>query len=185
MTRSIELLLDEQTEAAVRADWDALAAAGLPSLAAHRSPTNRPHVTLAAGDGIVPVAPRGLPLEVSFAGLVSFAARPSGTGPRFVLARLVVLSAPLAAVHAAVHEGLAAVGTDAVAAAGPKPLEADAAAAAVPNSRPGAWTPHVTLARRMTAEQVGAAHALLGMQRPGRLVAARFWDSATASVSVL
>jgi hypothetical protein len=46
MAHSIELLFDDATEAAVRRDWTALAQAGLPSQGQHRSPTNRPHVTL-------------------------------------------------------------------------------------------------------------------------------------------
>lgn len=44
---SIELLLDPATEDRVRDDWRCLADAGLSSLAAHTSPSNRPHVTLA------------------------------------------------------------------------------------------------------------------------------------------
>ncbi len=51
---SIELLFDPDTEAAIRRIWDDLAAAGLPSQAAHRSPSNRPHVTLAVAESIAP-----------------------------------------------------------------------------------------------------------------------------------
>jgi len=45
---SIELLLDPATEAAIPAEWNALAEAGLSSLAAHTAESNRPHVTLLA-----------------------------------------------------------------------------------------------------------------------------------------
>jgi hypothetical protein len=44
----VELLLDEAAELAVREAWRRLADAGLPSQARHRSPTNSPHLTLAA-----------------------------------------------------------------------------------------------------------------------------------------
>ncbi len=41
---SVEALLDATTDTAVRKEWAALAEAGLPSQAAHRGPTNAPHV---------------------------------------------------------------------------------------------------------------------------------------------
>lgn len=47
--RSIELVFDDDTESAIRADWVRLAEAGLPSLASHTGASNRPHLTLAAG----------------------------------------------------------------------------------------------------------------------------------------
>ena len=42
----------------------------------------------------------------------------------------------------------------------------------------GRWTPHVTLARRLTADQVGAALTVLGAvpTLSGQLVRARRWD---------
>jgi hypothetical protein len=43
---------------------------------------------------------------------------------------------------------------------------------------PGSWTPHVSLARRLTADQVGSALAALGAtpDLDGRAVACRRWD---------
>ncbi|HWR84969.1 MAG TPA: 2'-5' RNA ligase family protein, partial [Rhodoglobus sp.] len=120
MIRSLELVLDESTDAAVRADWNALQAAGLPSLAAHAGESNRPHVTLVASDeafaGIdLDVV---LPLPLRLGGLVVFGAgRPRG----MVLCRAVVPSAALLELHAHV-----------VSAAGGAPR---------PTSLPGAWTP--------------------------------------------
>jgi hypothetical protein len=161
MTRSIELTLDPTTDAAIRADWTALADAGLPSLANNPSPSNRPHITLAAGDdlefsGTVP----GLPLDLEFAGLLLFPAPRN----RFVLVRAVVLSATLAEVHRAVHERVSG---------------------AVPNSLPGRFTPHVTLARRVAADQLPAVLEVLGDIRTLRVSGARFWDSASATVTPL
>ncbi len=80
-----------------------------------------------------------------------------GRGP-FVLARLVIASARLLALHAGLAAALDPLATDLVA--------------------PGRWTPHVTLGRRLDAAQVAAALGLLGPE-PGEvvLVGARHWDS--------
>ena len=48
MAHSLEVLLDDHGEAAVRSIWQALEDAGLPSQVRVKSPTNRPHVTLVA-----------------------------------------------------------------------------------------------------------------------------------------
>lgn len=163
--RSIELTLDPATDAAVRAEWSLLAEHDLPSLAAHTAASNAPHVTLAAGErldaGDVPGdAVAALPLPLRFSALSTF---PAGRG-RFVLVRTLVVTAELLALHARVLE---------------------TADDPVPTSLPGAWTPHVTLARRLTAEQVGAAHTLLGAPADGALTAARFWDGETKTLTPL
>ncbi len=44
--RTVELLLDPGLDQGVRDLWDRLRDAGLPSLAAHPHPTNRPHLTV-------------------------------------------------------------------------------------------------------------------------------------------
>jgi hypothetical protein len=76
--RTVELLLDPVLEDAVRLLWARLHDAGLPSLATHRHPTNRPHLTLltAASLGELP----GLPLPV-----------PAVLGPARMLGRALVL----------------------------------------------------------------------------------------------
>ena len=98
---SVELVLDAASDAAVRAEWAALLAAGLPSRARNPSPTNAPHVTLLAATHLAPdhdaalaEAVAGLPLEVRLGPVVLF-----GTD-RPVLARLVVPTADLLALHA-------------------------------------------------------------------------------------
>ncbi|MEW2332379.1 hypothetical protein AB0880_31820 [Micromonospora chersina] len=48
--RTVELLCSPELDEAVRAAWDRLVAAGLPSLARNTHPTNRPHLTLASVD---------------------------------------------------------------------------------------------------------------------------------------
>ena len=54
MAHSIELLLDTGSDAAVRAQWRALADVGLPSQVHVKSATNRPHITLVAAQRISP-----------------------------------------------------------------------------------------------------------------------------------
>ncbi|WP_240674885.1 2'-5' RNA ligase family protein [Cellulomonas endophytica] len=156
--QALELLPDAAGQARVRADWDALAAAGLPSQAQHRGATNAPHVTLLpapvldaalldrARDGLAPL----LPVRVRAAGLVVLG------GPRVTLARLV--DAPDALVAAV--------------------LALRAAAPATPH--PG-WLAHVTLARRLDRADVGRAVELLGHEDVELdLVALRHWDPAGA-----
>ena len=162
---SIELLLDADTEARVRADWEALAAAGHSSLAAHRSPSNRPHITLLARPTLADIAFTDaiaqLPIRVTLGEPLVFR-----HGDRGVLARRVVPSEELLHLHRAVH-----------AAAPPGP---DAA-----HTLPGEWTPHVTLARRLRLVSLPDALRLIGPEHTGAGVALRRWDSASATVTDL
>jgi len=164
---SIELLLDADAEAAVRAEWDALAAAGLSSMAPHASPSNRPHVTLLARRGGVPrplplaLADRALPLPLVLGAPMLF-----GDGDRRVLVRSVVPSAALLALHAAVRDA-AGVGDD------------------VEHMGQDSWTPHVTLARRMRLADLERALPLVGDAIDGEGVALRRWDAGTRTVTPL
>lgn len=161
MTQSVELLLDDPSEVAVRAQWAALAAAGLPHLGRNTAASNRPHVTMAARRAIEPAretalaaAVATLPLPVRVGAVACF-----GRGP-FVLVRLVVASRELLDLQAAVSNVLGAdPATD-------------------HHFAPGRWTPHVTLARRLAADQVGAALAALDgvAELDGSAVACRRWD---------
>ena len=161
MVQTVELVVDDTTDAAVRRSWDLLAAAALPSQARHPGATNRPHVTLAVASAIpasvdsrLAGAVSGLPLPVRLGGLVCFAGR------RWILAGLVVPSAELLRVHSAVADVV-------LGCPGLSPL-----------MFPDRWTPHVTLARGLTAEQVGAALGVLGgrAELVGEAVAARRYD---------
>ena len=163
--RSIELTFDEETEARVRADWAALAAIGLPSLAGHTGATNRPHLTLAAGEDLsdgqeLRDAVAMLPLELTFGGVILFGESRRGV----VLARQVVTSSALLELHRRAH---------------------DAAPGAVDLTRPDNWTPHVTLARRMPADDLGRALAAIGPAVGAIASAARLWDSHERTVTPL
>ena len=103
MVHSVELLFDPDTEAAISRIWDDLTEAGVRSLASSKSPSNRPHMTLAVAermDDAVDDATRAL------LGSFRFRAR---SGPRWCsggrpcTVRLVVPSAELLALQADVH----------------------------------------------------------------------------------
>jgi 2'-5' RNA ligase len=163
--RSIELVLDASSDSLIRADWARLAAAGVPSQAGHTSASNSPHITLAAGQDLtVPDNAddlwQGLPLGIGFSGVQVFA---SGAG-RYVLARSVVVTAALLDLHRALH---------------------DRAAGALPLTRPDAWTPHVTLARRVPGHLVATALDLLELRMEAQCTAARHWDSTTRTITSL
>ncbi len=159
MTQSVELLLDAVSEASLRAEWDALAAAGLPSQARHQGVSNRPHVTLGARDHIDPAAEPALREVVSALPLpVRLGAYACFGRDRFVLVRLVVADRALLDLQRAVSDA----------------LDGD------PGSffGPGRWTPHVTLAHRLGPEQVAPALTVLGgaREQDASAVDARWWD---------
>lgn len=164
MVHSVELLFDAETEAAIRQVWNDLADAGIRSLAGHRSPTNRPHVTLTVAEhlgGGVNQALRPvldlLPLSCVIGAPMLF-----GAGPSVTVVRLVVPSVDLLAVHADVHRA-------SLPHMGEGPL---------PHADPGRWTPHVTLARRVPLDQLGGAVALPGVTHDldATAVGLRHWD---------
>jgi len=165
MTQSVELLLDDDLDAAVQAQWAALVAAGLPSQALHTGETNRPHITLTVAGAVPPyleIALKSaltgrLPLPVRLGGVLCFAGRDG----RQVLARTVVPNRELLDLQETCAE-----------------LFADLPGADR-HLQPGAWSPHVTLARKPTPSQVGTALTVLGAdpEPTGHAVAVRRWDS--------
>jgi len=170
MAHSIELLLDPHSDAAIRAAWQALADAGLPSQVNVTSSTNRPHITLLAAERISPdvddvlrkLAPR-LPMDCVVGAHVVFGGPVFG-GSRLSLARLIVPSTELLALHAEVYRLALPHLTG-------QPF---------PHCRPGHWTAHATLGRRFTAVEIGAALTLTGgvaPELPVDAVALRRWDS--------
>jgi hypothetical protein len=159
MVHSIELVFDRDTEATIRRIWAELAAVGIPS----QAPASRPHVTLAVAEGIAPdvdgllepVTER-LPLNCTVGAALLFGRTNA------VLARLIVPTAELLAVHTEVH----------------RVCRPYLAPGPVPNSLPGQWTAHVTLARRVGGAQLGRGLRVAGRpaQIAGSFVALRRWD---------
>ncbi|MFT3899856.1 MAG: 2'-5' RNA ligase family protein [Gordonia sp. (in: high G+C Gram-positive bacteria)] len=173
MVHSLELVFDDAAAAAVVAEVNRLSAAGL------RAPhtDQRPHITLVAARAIGPsaltaLAPvsQRLPATVRLGAPIVFSPGAAGSHGGFVLARAVVPSTELLGIHATV---LRLAGEH---------IDGD-----VDHCRPGAWTPHVTLARRLTAEQVGAAVDVLADAGDFEAVAAgiRRWDGDTKAETVL
>ncbi len=138
MVHSIELLLDPDSDTAIRRIWTTLAHAQLPSQAAN----SRPHVSLvvaeridAAADLVLrPIAQR-LPVRCVLGAPLLFG------GPRFTVGRLVVPSAELMSLQSDAHEAC-------LPHLHPGPMA---------HTAPGAWTPHVTLCRRMEPAQLAKA----------------------------
>lgn len=193
---SIELLFDSETECAVRADWERLAAAGHSSLAAHRAPSNRPHLTLLARP-----AGRHAPRATAFAGAAALLpvtillAEPIvfAHGDRGVLARRVVPTPELRMLQATVHSAAEArireeIGTREGGFPAIRPPERRNPPESFHTS-PGEWMPHVTLARRLRLSALDDALALLadpGEEGPplaGVGEGLRHWDGSARVVT--
>ena len=163
--RTVELLGDDGLDRAVRAAWRRLDQVGLPSLARHQHPTNRPHLTLASADQWPPGgaaaladALRALPVPVRLNRLLFFGGR---TG---VLAWAVDGGEALRDLQAQVWSALDGADRH-------------------PQHEPGTWTPHISLARRLQPDQAPlAAVAVGGVVPTGMLTTARSYDSVTRTV---
>lgn len=167
MAQSVELLLDEPADAAVRHEWDLLADAGLPS--ERRSGTgpgsehHGPHITVYAADGISETAERALPTVVAGLDLDLQLGALTLFGPRHgtvVLVRQVIPALALLTLHRRVSVL----------------CEADP----LGHFGPGRWSPHVTLAHRVPVERVSELVAVLGpiaaRPLPTRVTRCRRWD---------
>jgi 2'-5' RNA ligase superfamily len=164
VVQSVELLLDEASDAAIRAQWDLLGDAGLPTARrSEPSPHHAPHITLWAGEVLSRAAEEALPglftdldLALRIDALMIFGAqRGSWILVREVLATVSLLELQQRVVQVA--------GSD------------------DPSGQfgVGRWAPHVTLARGLRSEELGAAADVLG-RAPGKTLTtvrrARRWD---------
>lgn len=157
MVQSVELLLDDRGETEIRRQWAVLAEAGLGN---RRAETYRPHITVAVAREIWPRIDHALerlafePLPIRLGGLLVFGAR------RPILVRAVVVTADLLTLHRRVSEVVS-------------PCPGIPATMA-----PGAWTPHVTLARRVPPERLGDAMRAVAADTDFRslIVGVRRWD---------
>lgn len=160
MVHSIELVFDPETEAAIRRLWARLADGGIAGPAR----SARPHVTLSVAERIDP------DVDAALAGLSRELPCVLGAPVLFgrvrpVLARLVVPTSALLARHAEVHRVVAPY-------AHPAPM---------PHTAPGDWTPHVTLARRVGAAELGRALPIAAhpAEITGSFAGLRRWDGGT------
>lgn len=160
---ALELVPDEAGQALVRAEWQALRDAGLPSQLDHRGASNAPHVTVVAGPALPPEA-----LDVArvrLGGLLAVRARLSGLlllgGERVTVARSVDLD------DAVVRRALAV-------------------RVQVPERQRLGWLPHVTLARRVPREQVPQALDVLAHEDVEIVLSElRRWDPDRSHVTTL
>jgi len=159
VVHSVELLFDENTEATTKKGWQALSAAGLRCPAQ----TSRPHLTLVVAGAIAahvdellsPVTLQ-LPLPCTVGAPMLFGES------RFTLVRQVVPTAELIALQAEVYRICLPYLT-------PGPA---------PNTVPGQWSPHLTMARRVDPAQVATAVAIRRLAREitATVVGLRRWD---------
>lgn len=164
---SVELIPDAVLDRAVREDWDRLLGADLPSAGRNPAPSNRPHVTLGVRERLEPSAFSGiaamLPLPLELGGVVLL-----GHRDRYVLARHVVVTARLLDIHRRVAE----------IAGRPEPRYS--------NTGPDRWTPHITLARGLTAMRLATAMRLIKAPNlVGEAIGLRVWDAETRAVTTL
>jgi 2'-5' RNA ligase len=172
--RTVEFLLDEVADSAVREAWRRLADAGLPSLARHRSPTNCPHLTVAVCPELTAAirwelaeVAAALPLSVRCTGVVRF------ERPTSVLAWALDLDSVLAGLHRRVWE---AVASDSP----PGTLN--------PFHEPGRWSPHITLGRTRRAGAFADRRLSELLPAPPlslRLTTLRSYDTETGALEVL
>ncbi|MEV0295503.1 2'-5' RNA ligase family protein [Nocardia sp. NPDC050710] len=160
MVQSVELLLDDAADAEIRRQWELLAEAGVRSLAAQTAETNRPHITIAVARQIWPRIDHALdeltfrPVPLRLGGVLVFGARHP------ILVRAVVPTDQLLALHRRIFHTVAQCpGVSA-------------------NLHPDAWTPHITLARRVPIPQLGTAVHAIARDRdfPATVVGIRRWD---------
>jgi 2'-5' RNA ligase len=162
MAQSVELTLDSAAEAALVAQWDRLAAAGLakpkrPEPHGH----HLPHITLYAADAIPEGAESVLPeivarvnLTVHIGALMIFGPRKSES----ILVRHVAASVQLLELQQQVARACAADPTG--------------------QFGQGRWSPHVTLARRVSSDHLGKAVTVLGShgELDATIQRCRRWD---------
>lgn len=157
--QSLDLVFDDETDTQIRACWQELLDADLPSQARHMGPSNRPHVTMLTRSTITvtPEAADLLPKRVTIGPIVLL-----GSPASWVVARLVVPSSALLQLHARLHAGAELDDGDG-------------------HDAPDRWTPHVTLARKVAAADIGRVLAVCGDVAPfaASVVGLRHWDSAT------
>lgn len=172
MADALEVFFADTADAAVRALWDRLDAAGVPSLAGWSHRRHRPHVALAVA-GTIPRRTRdALRADLALLALPQLWLYTLGTFPteQNVLFLGAVVDTELLAVHSAAHDALAGRVR--------QPLA---------HYLPGAWVPHCTLAHDLTADQLAAGFRALHPVPPVRatVVELGITDTRTGEVDVL
>lgn len=172
MAQALECYFDADADDAVRALWQRLEQAGVPSLATATHRRHRPHVTVAIGGSIPPAARRDLVTSLTRLALPRLWLYTLGTFPTSenVLFLGAVTDAELLAVHVAVHDTLAGRVRDPWA-----------------YHLPGAWVPHCTLSQDVSPSQLAAAFATLHPIEPvrARIAQVGIADTRTGEIDML
>lgn len=172
MAQALECYFDDEADGAVRALWQRLEQAGVPSLATATHRGHRPHVTFAIGGTIPASARKDLTTSLTRLALPRLWLYTLGTFPTSenVLFLGAVTDAELLAVHVAVHDALAGRVRDPWA-----------------YHLPGAWVPHCTLSQDVPPNQLAAGFAALHPVEPirARIAQVGITDTRTGGVDVL
>lgn len=161
--QSLDLTLDGEGDAAMRAGWSALDEIAVRSEGQRTSASHRPHLTALALSEMTSALleeathtfSRLLPLQLSVGATVVF-----GTGP-YVVAHLVIAPVSLCQVVAGLRDLSDAPGLP--------------------------WIPHLTLSRKVPAAQLSEVVATAAHSRPAFVVAdhLRHWDPICRTVTTL
>lgn len=153
---SLELIPDDDGQQAVRAQWQALHDAGLPSQLDHRGSTNAPHISVVEAEELPDAA-----FDVARARLASLLPVTALVGGVLLLGDgRVTLARPVQLADDVVRRVLAV-------------------RVQVPERRHLGWVPHLTLARRLERSDVPRAlEVLAGLEADLelRLTGLRHWD---------
>lgn len=173
MVHSLELTFDDAAGAAIIAEVNRLVAAGLRNPHRHQ----RPHLTLIAARSVEPAAlsalgpvAQRLPITIRLGAPIVLSHGAAGAHGGYVLARSVIPTSELFSLHATVAR-----------------LTAGFVDGEFGHSRPGEWTPHVTLARRLSDDQLAPALTLVSDNEVRQVVAAgiRRWDGEARTETLL
>lgn len=172
MAQALEFFFDDEADAAVRALWQRLETAGVPSLASRSHRRHRPHVTFAIASAFPARTRKDLAGELRLLSLPTLWLYTLGTFPTQENALFLgaVTDAEVLAVHSAVHDVLAGKVRDPWA-----------------YYLPGAWVPHCALAQDLDVTQLAAGFAAVHPIEPirARIAQVGVTDTRTGETEVL
>lgn len=168
VAHAIEMFFDEHADAAVRALWQQLATAGLPSLATRTHRRHRPHVSLTVTESLEQADL--VPVRSALAGhlpavlLDALGTFPGSEGALFLGT---VVTGDLLTLHTRVHQALSG-----------QPVTH------WPYYLPGRWVPHCTLAQGLGRDEIAAAFRLLLGYQPiaAQVTSVGITDTVTGAV---
>jgi len=167
MAHAVEVFFDATTEAAVRAVWAGLEAAGVPSLATRTHRRHRPHISFSVAERIETEQLEDARKRLAATRLDVTLYSPAVFPRRGVLYLSVVPTLALLRLHEDVHAALR-----------------DSVVAPWDLYSVGAWVPHCTLAQELTRAQIAQGIDLLHDQPiiTAHVSSAGILDTATGEV---